>query len=93
MISRGVRGILDEIPIAPSEININENEYGIDWNGPTPLNDNRNIELIEINCPLNDNQYLELQNNILPLADSSNYGIDIYLHTLSVVQFMLGNNN
>ena len=55
MISCGAHGILDEIPIASSEININEDEYGIDWNSPTPLNNNRNVELIEINCPLNDN--------------------------------------
>ena len=92
MISCGVHGILDKIPIAPSEININENEYGIDWNGPAPLNNNDNIELSNINCPLNSNQYLELQNNILPLEESNNYGIEIYLHTLSTVQFMLNNN-
>ncbi|CAB4379907.1 unnamed protein product [Rhizophagus irregularis] len=93
IISCGARGILDEIPVVPSEININENEYGIDWNGPTPLNNNEIVELFEINCPLNNSQYLELQNNISPLAESNNYGIEIYLHTLSVVQFMLENNN
>ena len=44
------------------------------------------------NCPLNSSQYLELQNNISPLEESNNYGIEIYLHTLSIVQFMLNNN-
>src|SRR5947209_8929486 len=82
MISYGVHGILDEIPIAPSEININENEYGIDWNG---LNNNDNVELSNINCPLNSSQYLELQNNILLLEESNNYRIEIYLHILSTV--------
>ena len=84
MISCEVHGILDEIPIVPSEININENEYGIDWNA---LNNNDNVELSNINCPLNSSQYLELQNNILLLEESNNYRIEIYLHTLSTVQF------
>ncbi|CAB5346870.1 unnamed protein product [Rhizophagus irregularis] len=84
IISCEARGILDEIPVVPSEININENEYGIDWNGPTSLNNNEIVELFEINCPLNNSQYLELQNNISPLAESNNYGIEIYLYTFNL---------
>jgi DNA-binding Lrp family transcriptional regulator len=91
MISCGARGILDERPIVSSEINIDENEYGIEWNGPTPLNNDENVELININCPLTNAQYLELQSIILPLETSDNYGIEIYLQTLSTVQFMLNN--
>ena len=44
-------------------------------------------------CPLNNAQYTELQNTVLPLEQSSNYGIDTYMHALSVTQFLLSENN
>jgi len=93
MILHGVRGITEEIPLSPNEIIINEDEYGIDWNGPTSRNNNENYEFSNISCPLNNEQYIELQNTILPLEQSNNYGIDIYIHTLSVTQFLLFENS
>jgi hypothetical protein len=93
MILNGVRGIIEEIPLPSDEIVINEDEYGIDWDGPTPRNNNENYEFSNIPCPLNDEQYVELQNTVLPLEQSGNYGIDIYIHALSVTQFLLSENS
>ena len=93
MILHGVRGITEEIPLVSSEIMINENEYGVDWDGPSNSNDNENLNFSNIPCPLNNEQYNELQNAVLPLEQSNNYGIEIYLHALSVVQFLLSENN
>ncbi|PKB99427.1 hypothetical protein RhiirA5_288468 [Rhizophagus irregularis] len=93
MILRGVRGITEEIPLASSEIMINENEYGIDWDGPFSNINDENLEFSNIPCPLSNEQYNELQNTVLPLGQSNNYGIDNYLHALAVVQFLLSENN
>ena len=48
MILRGVRGITEEIPLVSSEIMINENEYGVDWDGPSNSNDNKNLNFSNI---------------------------------------------
>jgi hypothetical protein len=93
MILNGVRGITEEIPLASNEITINEDEYGVDWEGPTPNNDDENYEFSNIPCPLNNEQYIELQNTVSPLEQSNNYGIDIFIHALSVIQFLLSENN
>ncbi|CAB4433207.1 unnamed protein product [Rhizophagus irregularis] len=93
MILHGIRGITEEIPLAANEITINENEFGIDWSGPVSNhNDNENYEFSNISCPLNNEQYSELQSIVLPLERSDNYGIETYLHALSVVQFLLSEN-
>ncbi len=55
MISYKIYGIFNEISIISSKININENEYKIDWNGLTFSNNNKYINLININYPISNN--------------------------------------
>jgi hypothetical protein len=97
MILRGMRGFDLEIPIAEEEIVINEEEYGIDSEGPLPLrvdenDENDNLNFSNISCPITNSQLNELQRIINPLTESTNYGIELYLHTLAVVQFMISEN-
>ena len=104
MILRGVRGLDFEIPIAEEEIVINEEEivineeeYGIDWDEPSlpslNINEDNHINFSNILCPITNLQLNELQRIVNPLNESSNYSIELYLHTLSVVQFMISENN
>ena len=94
MILRGMRRLDFEIPIAEEEIVINEEEYGIDWEGPSLLNtnENDNLNFFDISCPITNSQLSELQRIVNPLTESTNYGIELYIHALSIVQFMISEN-
>ena len=61
----------------------------MDWNGPLPAaaDDERDaVEVPDTDCPLCDADQAELQRTISPFGPSENYGIDLYLATLSYVQ-------
>lgn len=61
--------------------------FGVDWNGPIPHTAEVDaVEVPETECPLTEEQFDELGSMVSPLADSTNYGIDLYLSTLSFVQ-------
>ncbi len=62
--------------------------------GPLPLNtdENDNLNFSSMSCPITNSQLNELQRVINPLAESTNYGIELYLHALAVVQFMISEN-
>ena len=93
MILKGVRGLDFEIPITEEEIEINEEDYGVDWEGPSPnTNENININFPDISCPITNLQLNELQRVVDPLTESTNYSIELYLHALSVVQIMISEN-
>lgn len=67
--------------------------YGIDWNGPVPIEcEGDEVVVPETFCPLNHHQEQELLRTVSPSAPSNNYGTDLYLATLSLVQQMLCNN-
>ena len=60
---------------------------GADWNGPLPAEDNdREVWKCQTHCPLCDADQAELQRTISPLGPSGNFGIDVYLASLSLVQ-------
>ncbi|CAB4399038.1 unnamed protein product [Rhizophagus irregularis] len=94
MILRGMRGLDFEIPIAEEEFIINEEEYGVDLEGPLPLNtdENDNLDFSNISCPITNSQLNELRRVVNPLTESTDHGIDLYLHALAVVQFMISEN-
>jgi len=53
--------------------------FGIDWEGPMPHPDNKDtVAVPEINCPLDLYVFDELDDVIQPLAETTNYGIDLY---------------
>lgn len=63
--------------------------FGVDWNGPLPSDSDDTgdaVEVPETFCPLSAADQHELLHTISPSAPSNNYGIDLYLATLSFVQ-------
>ena len=63
--------------------------FGVDWNGPLPSESDDTgdaIEVPETFCPLDAADQQELSHCISPSALSNDYGIDLYLATLSFVQ-------
>ena len=61
--------------------------FGIDWSGPLPTDEETSeVEVPQTFCPLNDEDEAELTRTVSPSAQSNNYGIDLYLATLSFVQ-------
>jgi len=67
--------------------------FGIDWDGPMPPylhdDDASAVVIPETNCPLDTFDYGELYHSVNPLADSVNYGIDLYERTLDFVSSKL----
>ncbi|XP_068710300.1 uncharacterized protein [Montipora foliosa] len=62
--------------------------YGVDWDGPVPNNQTDAQEAVEVpttSNPLQEADYVSLKSLIDPLRDSDEYGVDIYLETLSFV--------
>ena len=53
--------------------------YGIDWNGPVPIECETDEVVPETFSPLNHLQEQELLHTLSPFAPSNNYGIDLYL--------------
>ena len=73
--------------------------YGIDWDGPIPQDDddddnvnydgNGMIVVPQIESPLDEACLDELSDEVLPLADTTSYGIDLYEKTLDFVSLKL----
>jgi len=83
MVQCGWRGMKDEV--------VNPNDYGVDWDGPTPENNNDyNIVVNRPRNPLTDNQYNFLQSLVNPLEnDDDGYGINVYKKTVNIVAQIL----
>ena len=65
-------------------------DYGINTNDPLINNDGEDqIETPESTIQLTNEQLTHLQATINPLSDSDNYGIELYVQTLDIVQQML----
>ena len=80
-------------------------DYGIDWDGPVPHDDDNDdvvddvvdddnincdsIVVPEIECPLDGLHLDKLNDEIPPLADTTNYGIDLYEKTLDYISYRL----
>lgn len=62
--------------------------FGIDWDGPSPLdddNDDNTIEVPAIDNPISDSEYDALQQAIDPLALSNTFGIDLFISTMQFI--------
>ncbi len=53
-----------------------DNNFGIDWNGPIPEDDNNIVDIREVNNPMLQEEE-ELQSIISPTALCDNFGVDI----------------
>ena len=63
-------------------------EYGIDWDGPLPDendDDFAQVEVPETRNPLSEDNFRELVQSIDPLSPSESYGADIYLSVVSFI--------
>ena len=69
---------------AEQELAPNVHLYGIDLEGPNPLEDHGSVELNEVQNPLPPALHQQLITAIDPLRESQHFGIDIYLHDLEV---------
>lgn len=67
--------------VAPDNIEL----YGIDHDGPVPIEESSEVEVLPPSCPLTSDSLELLQQNIDPLRESDYFGIDIYLEALSLV--------
>src|SRR6266498_5839558 len=87
MIQHGYQGIEDD--------NIDPNEYGIDYEGPVPGDDdNTTISVDEPRNILSQNQMTLLRSHVNPLeVDQEGYGINIYNKTVQVISDILRNNS
>ena len=84
MIECGYRGMEDA--------NVNLNEYGVDWEGPQPENDENTVFVDEPRNILTQPQRLLLQSLVDPLQqDNDGYGINVYNQTIRIVAQILNN--
>ena len=70
-----------------------DNNFGIDWNGPIPEDDNNIVDIREVNNPMLQEEEEELQSIISPTALSDNFGVDIYIRVWEHVHDVIVNNN
>jgi hypothetical protein len=87
MIELGYRGMED--------ITIDSVNYGIDWEGPEPDNEEENIVVVdEPRNVLNQEQINILKSLVDPLEDDNEgYGINIYNKTVRIVAQILSNSD
>ena len=78
--------IVDDSPL------LNFDEYGVDYEGPTPdVDTNSNVVVPGMSVLLTQQQQQQLSSTIDPLADDGNYGIKNYLEVLEIVKGFVEN--
>ena len=60
--------------------------YGIDQEGLSAQAESGGVEIPPIRVNLTSDQLSELQSRVLPLSESNNFGIDLYVRTLEFLQ-------
>ena len=60
-------------------------DFGIDWDGPSPLVTDESVEVPHTECPITAEEVNELQHVVPPLSQSTEYGIDLHERTLDFV--------
>ena len=68
-----------------SEILPNINLYGVDPEGPVPLEDHGTVQVHDIQNPFSLQIFQELQSAINPMRESQTYGIDIYTDAIDLL--------
>ena len=72
--------VVDDSPL------LNFDEYGVDYEGPTPdITTNNNVVVPDTLVILTEQQQ-QLSSTINPLTDDGNYGINHYLEALDIVK-------
>ena len=55
-----------------------QDEYGIDWDSPSGVDNDGIVEIPETESPLTDPQFEELKQQLYPLEPCDDYGISLY---------------
>ena len=85
MIDLRNRHLVQVAEVAEEMIDQAEMEwFGFDPEAPTPNDSIEQVDLEDIPLPFSNEELLQLRANDF-LADSNNYGIDIYVNTLQLV--------
>ena len=59
---------------------IEETQYGVDLNGPTPENrSNNDVQVSDVTCPISDAQRTRLEEIVQSLQPCPNHGISLFL--------------
>ena len=64
--------------------NVNDS-YGVDMDGPIPSDNEMAVMVPENNLHISEEVLSQLRENVDPLAESSNHGIELYEHALSIL--------
>ena len=73
-----MRTAADPLPVDPDE-------YGVDWNGPATgdIDDEETTSGVHlpdgVEVPLSEADYEELKRTVNPLADSNDFGVDLFI--------------
>ncbi|XP_041862136.1 uncharacterized protein LOC121653022 [Melanotaenia boesemani] len=70
----------------PSSEQIDENRYGVDWQGPTPLETEETVIVPDTPENVRRQVHMLLQERIDPLRDSECFGMDICLEALQLAR-------
>ncbi|XP_066301033.1 uncharacterized protein [Branchiostoma lanceolatum] len=81
LLEAGNQGV-DDVVQGTSNDQADLNMYGVDWNGPTPLQEEEGIVVPQITPPLSVEQVASLMNEIDPLAESGCFGADLYVNAV-----------
>ena len=74
MLSLNFSGLSDGIPEG-----VDPNTYGVDWSGPVPsCEDSEGVRVDDMPKIVGDADMSLLQSTINPMADSEDYGLDIF---------------
>lgn len=65
------------------------NLYGVDWDGPLPMDDGDSVVVPTTSVPLCEDDMQQLASQINPLAVSYDFGIDLYLECLQFIHSRL----
>ena len=65
------------------------NLYGVDWDGPLPMDDGDSVVVPTTSVPLCEDNMQQLASQINPLAVSYDFGIDLYLECLQLIHSRL----
>ena len=72
-------------------INVDENEYGVDWNGPVPeIQNGEYVNIPEIHNILTAEQVRTLHQHVDPFMEDGNFGVNVYLLAVDVVSALCG---
>ena len=67
----------------------NIDEYGIDWQGPSPVEETNTVEVPDIPFCLNDTQLAAIQAITLASETDDPYAVDLYIRIVGEVERLL----